>query len=305
MRTFENPAEFAAAAVGQLGGGLPTPESLVGIGAKGGTWLARLLKAGLQQGAVTAATDPAVQALNIRAGVQDEYDPRRTAAAGATGFVTGAGIKSAAEALGGGVPRHAPAAVPADDARLHENMVDARSDLRPGEAPVGQTEPNSGAMLGVETQTLPALKENLRAAYVKAASGKIEGRDRVVIGHVTPEGAARLNRLFQESGIKLDVTGYQHLADAHAARHVNKHHGTAATETPRGQVPVTAEDWGMIPDILAAPDSISTSKKAGGLPAIVYAKRVNGHVIYVEEVRAGRRALAATTMYKKKIRPQQ
>jgi hypothetical protein len=56
MRTFENPAEFAAATIGQLGGGLPTPESLVGIGAKGGTWLARLLKAGLQQGAVTAAT---------------------------------------------------------------------------------------------------------------------------------------------------------------------------------------------------------------------------------------------------------
>jgi hypothetical protein len=100
MRTFGTPAEFAAAAIGQLGGGLPTPESLVGVGAKGGTWLARLLKAGLQQGAMTAATDPAVRALNIRAGVQDEYDPGRTAIAGATGFVTGAGVKSAVEALG-------------------------------------------------------------------------------------------------------------------------------------------------------------------------------------------------------------
>ena len=38
----------------------------------------------------------------MRAGVRDEYDPWRTAAAGVTGFVTGAGIRSAADALGGG-----------------------------------------------------------------------------------------------------------------------------------------------------------------------------------------------------------
>ena len=34
MRRFENPAEFGAAALGQIGGGLPTPESLVGVGAQ-------------------------------------------------------------------------------------------------------------------------------------------------------------------------------------------------------------------------------------------------------------------------------
>ena len=101
MRRFENPAEFGAAALGQIGGGLPTPESVVGVGAKGVTWLARAIRAGLQQGAVNAATDPVVQGLNMRAGVRDEYDPWRTAAAGATGFVTGAAIKSAADVLGG------------------------------------------------------------------------------------------------------------------------------------------------------------------------------------------------------------
>ena len=38
-----------------------------------------------------------------------------------------------------------------------------------------------------------------------------------------------------------------------------------------------------------------------GLPGLVYEKRVNGHVMYVEEVRTGARTFAAKTMYKKKI----
>jgi Large polyvalent protein-associated domain 3 len=66
----------------------------------GVTWLARAIRAGLQQGAVNAATDPVVQGLNMRAGVRDEYDPWRTAMAGGLGFVTGAGARSLAEGLG-------------------------------------------------------------------------------------------------------------------------------------------------------------------------------------------------------------
>jgi hypothetical protein len=100
MRWFENRPELAAAALGQLGGGLPTPESLVGVGAKGATWLGRAVKAGLQQGAVNAATDPIVQGLNINAGAQEKFDEWRPAIAGALGFVTGAAARSAAAALG-------------------------------------------------------------------------------------------------------------------------------------------------------------------------------------------------------------
>lgn len=99
MRRFENPLEFGAAALGQLGGGLPTPESLVGVGAKGATWLARAAKAGLQQGAVNAATDPVVQALNMRAGVQEEYDPWRPAIAGGIGALFGSGVRLGTEAI--------------------------------------------------------------------------------------------------------------------------------------------------------------------------------------------------------------
>jgi hypothetical protein len=51
------------------------------------------------RGAFNAAVDPVVQGLNIKAGVQDDYDPWRIAVAGGAGIVTGAAAKSAAEAL--------------------------------------------------------------------------------------------------------------------------------------------------------------------------------------------------------------
>jgi len=91
MERFSNPFEFGAAAIGQLGGGLPSPETLIGGSAKGAHLLWRLGKAGLQQGATSAAIDPIVQGLNIQAGVQDEFDPWRSVIAGAIGTGTGAG----------------------------------------------------------------------------------------------------------------------------------------------------------------------------------------------------------------------
>jgi hypothetical protein len=100
MQRFANPLEFGAAAIGQLGGSLPSPESLFGVGAKGASALWRIGKAGLQQGAINAATDPIVQGLNMRAGVQDQFDWWRPVVAGGAGFVTGAGGKSASELFG-------------------------------------------------------------------------------------------------------------------------------------------------------------------------------------------------------------
>jgi hypothetical protein len=127
MRPFGNADEFGAAALGQLGGGMLSPESWLGLGAKGATWLLRALKAGLQQGAVNAATDPIVQRLNVNAGVQDRYDPWRTAIAGGTGFLTGATAKSLAEGLSRlGVRPH-----PAAAGEANPSAIFARQELAP------------------------------------------------------------------------------------------------------------------------------------------------------------------------------
>ncbi len=110
MRLFENPAEFGTAALGQLGGAILSPESLIGLGAKGAHALWRLGKAGLQQGAVNLGTDSVVQGLNIKAGVQEQYDPWRTGIASGAGFLAGTAAKSVAELLGRASPlKSAPA----------------------------------------------------------------------------------------------------------------------------------------------------------------------------------------------------
>ncbi len=100
----------------------------------------------------------------------------------------------------------------------------------------------------------------------------------------------------------LNVLGYTSLIDNYAVKHTLEEHGTAS-EIKRGQVPVTPECFELIPTILSSPDKITD----GGLSAIgrrviVFSKRINGIVIYVEEVRTKRKELALLTMYIKKAR---
>jgi hypothetical protein len=73
-----------------------------------------------------------------------------------------------------------------------------------------------------------------------------------------------------------------------------------AREAGRGQIPITPADIEKIPEILEAPDKIEISGKTRqGLDGILYVKRFNGTVYYVQEVRTGRRQLATVTMWKK------
>lgn len=100
MRSFGNSREFAATALGQVGGGMLSPESWIGLGAKGTSAARRIVRGGVEQGAMNAVTDPVVQELNIAAGVQDKQDPVRTTAAALSGAAFGSGAKSVNEALG-------------------------------------------------------------------------------------------------------------------------------------------------------------------------------------------------------------
>jgi len=100
MRSSANAGDFGATALGQLGGSVLSPESWIGLGAKGANSLSRIVKAGLQQGAVNAVTDPAVQGLNIGAGAQDAYDPARARDAAIFGALFGSGSKLGTEAIG-------------------------------------------------------------------------------------------------------------------------------------------------------------------------------------------------------------
>jgi len=107
--------------------------------------------------------------------------------------------------------------------------------------------------------------------------------------------------LTEEQRIVLgNITGFDlswyttHTIDVCAVQHIMNFH------EQQGKLSVTREDFLCIPEIIAHPDTIYPSKTDLGLDAIVYEKRINGFVIYVEELRSGRGKLATTTL--KKVR---
>jgi hypothetical protein len=202
----------------------------------------------------------------------------------------------------------------------HGKEPEASSPTQPQGSPLTPAESEAESERGASAQNAPAedaardspaagtlrrdhagtgeARRELREAYEAATQGSPSEPKTIELGEVTAEGAARINKVFRDAGRDLDVTGFRHTVDAYAVRHVFKGHGNAAAERGRGQVPITADDWANIPDIISNPDAIQYGRTSQGLDAIVSSKRVNGTVFYVAQVRTGRRTLAATTMWK-------
>lgn len=133
--------------------------------------------------------------------------------------------------------------------------------------------------------------DDIRALVESVANRTAKPADIVVHTAVTPETA---RRIAEATGI--DVNGYAHVVDASAINHILNEH---AKETRAGQLPVTPEDIARIPDVVSSPDLVEAAGQTRrGLDAIRYQKRINGHLLYVEEVRSGKGRLAAQTLYK-------
>ncbi len=149
-----------------------------------------------------------------------------------------------------------------------------------------------------------AIKDKLATLYRTVTAGPPSGKQAITIGEVSADGAELINDKFRQAGVTVDVAGYQHEVDAYALRHIVKEHGSAATEAPRGQLPITDADVAAIPGILAGPDAVEyVGKTATGLDGVGYWKQVNGTVLYVEEARTGGRTLSAVTIRKYKNWP--
>lgn len=107
--------------------------------------------------------------------------------------------------------------------------------------------------------------------------------------------------LSSQTGLDLNLEGYKHTVDTYAIRHALKQHGDPVREAARGNVAITAADIAAIPDVLRAPDRIERVEQTNKIGNVLlrYVKKIGDTVIYVEEVRTGRRELAMQTMYKK------
>lgn len=73
------------------------------------------------------------------------------------------------------------------------------------------------------------------------------------------------------------------------------------TETQRGQIAVTENDFSLIPEILNTPDKIEyIGKNKIGRDVIKYTKRFNGKTLLFEAVLTGKKELQFSSMYKQK-----
>ena len=69
----------------------------------------------------------------------------------------------------------------------------------------------------------------------------------------------------------------------------------------RGQIPITDEDLLRIPDIVDNYETLDIKQNRRNQDIIIYSRNIGqGVTYYVEEIRFGRRELAASTMYKRK-----
>lgn len=135
------------------------------------------------------------------------------------------------------------------------------------------------------------------ALRLLAAAARSSGNENttLVLGPVTDDALAMLQR----EGVPVEV-GYRHTADMYAVRHALSRHGDAQVEAKQGQLPLSDADIAAIPEAIAAPDAwILGAKTPRGQDIVGNLKRLpDGTVLYLEEVRSGRKALAMTSMRK-------
>ncbi len=125
-------------------------------------------------------------------------------------------------------------------------------------------------------------------------SRKISGNFKMYLGKIKESAS---NLIKNKLGINVD--NYNISLKTDDVRKIFKDHGSEKTEIPRGQVPITENDFLNIPDIINNPDSISLEGKSPqGKPAIKFEKNIDGNTVVVTYVSDKHNNLEMQTMYK-------
>ncbi len=135
------------------------------------------------------------------------------------------------------------------------------------------------------------------ATLAEFAATAREVADRKVEATIGP--VSEVARIRQETGY--DLAGYRHVLDNYAVRHTLKHHGNPQTEAARGQIAISPEDFGVLPQILGAFDRVfADGKNKVGRDVLVFTKTIDGvGYRYVAELRPGKKLVATDSMRKK------
>lgn len=144
-----------------------------------------------------------------------------------------------------------------------------------------------------------AVSADLVSLAMEAVAGKEGNKHFVDYRPVTQKEAKDIH-----DKTDIDVTGFVHVLDEASVRHMIRRHGNPETEAKRGQIAVTVEDMALLPLIVSQYDSVEKGNdEPGKLPTIVYKKRIGACYYFVEEIRSGRRKLAAKTIRKTQPAP--
>ncbi|MHA7109255.1 hypothetical protein ACRTDU_03965 [Sunxiuqinia elliptica] len=120
--------------------------------------------------------------------------------------------------------------------------------------------------------------------YQKAIKSKSGNKHYLNLNPLTKKQASSISQLL--GGI--DVSEFQHSIDESGIRHALKHRE------------ISVSDILLIPLVISDYDKVYAGNKPHTL---VYEKNFVDTVVYIEEVRQGRKKLVLKTMYKKKLKP--
>ena len=137
-----------------------------------------------------------------------------------------------------------------------------------------------------------AQSENDISSFVEAAR-KVPSNAKLYFGKL---GTKVANKINQALGINLE--NYNLSLKTDSIRHILNHH-SSRTEELRGQVPVTTEDFKLLPEIVTNYDNIQesgTSKQ--GKPSITFEKQIGDNYYVVTYVSDKSNSLEVQTMYK-------
>ncbi|WP_044008397.1 phage minor head protein [Leisingera methylohalidivorans] len=142
-------------------------------------------------------------------------------------------------------------------------------------------------------RNLPSLMTDLRR-YAKAVQEGRAVQPVQTMGRLTLAHRQRVKELLGN-----DLENFHFTLDAPAVRHILSGHG-AASEALRGQIPISAETYALLPRILNQPDAIEEAGQTrAGLPVVRLTRRI-GAVTYTValEIRGKkRRMLAVQSMW--------
>lgn len=184
----------AAALAGQFIGQLGSPESYISAPAKGLGFVERavtnplarrVVEQGVTQAGVNVATDPAVQALNIQAGTQQEYDPVETALAAPFGFLFGAGFQGLHELASGfkawrakknpwAEAAEAPALDELQEFSISKEGKDSVKKVQAAQsAPTAETTPPAGETIGLKYPGAPSRRVTIEQYFDNGESVRV------------------------------------------------------------------------------------------------------------------------------------